>query len=141
MNWGTKLIIGMLLFMSFIVVLGVLMFRSETDALVEKDYYEKGLKYDEDYVRKVRVETDHAKPSISLRDKTLSITFHTESTGNVKMMRSANKELDRQVNFHTTNKNFNLDISGFAGGPWKLLISWQNEDGTRYLSEQEVILP
>ena len=48
MNWGTKLVIGMLSFMSFIVVLGVLMIGSTPDPLVDEDYYEKGLNYDQE---------------------------------------------------------------------------------------------
>lgn len=47
MNWGTKLIIGMALFMAFIIGLAVFMLNSNADPLVDKDYYEKGLKYDE----------------------------------------------------------------------------------------------
>lgn len=58
MNWGTKLVIGMLTFMSFIVVLGILMFRSTPDPLVDEDYYEKGLNYDLEMKRMEKLKAD-----------------------------------------------------------------------------------
>ncbi|WP_256004617.1 MULTISPECIES: FixH family protein [Pedobacter] len=48
MNWGSKIIIGMALFMSFIILLGIMMVRSTPDPLVDEDYYEKGLNYDQE---------------------------------------------------------------------------------------------
>jgi hypothetical protein len=58
MNWGTKLIIGMLSFMSFIIVLAVLMITSKPDPLVDEDYYEKGLNYDSEVQRMERMKKD-----------------------------------------------------------------------------------
>ncbi len=43
-NWGTKLLIGMIAFMLFLIVFFVSMMR-QTFYLVEKDYYPKGLEY------------------------------------------------------------------------------------------------
>ncbi len=59
----------MLVFMSFILVLAVLMFRSDTDALVEKDYYEKGLRYDETYRLKAQVLLGQRRPQDICRKK------------------------------------------------------------------------
>jgi hypothetical protein len=81
MNWGTKLIIGMLLFMSFIVVLGVLMVRSDNDALVETNYYEKGLNYDQEYAAKTQVGKDQASPVTSITAAQISIQFKTSAKG------------------------------------------------------------
>ena len=43
-NWGTKLVFFALLFMTFIVVLVVRIMRTDMP-MVEDDYYEKGLNY------------------------------------------------------------------------------------------------
>jgi hypothetical protein len=43
-NWGTKLLIGMIVFMLFLIVFFVLM-TNQTYHLVEKDYYPKALEY------------------------------------------------------------------------------------------------
>lgn len=45
-NWGTKIVISMVVFMLFLTVFFVMMSR-QTFYLVEKDYYPKGLEYQE----------------------------------------------------------------------------------------------
>ncbi len=48
MNWGKGIVIGMVLFMGFIVTLVVIMMRQNID-LVREDYYQKELEYDDQY--------------------------------------------------------------------------------------------
>lgn len=142
MNWGTKIIIGMLCFMSFIIVLAVLMFRSDADALVEKDYYEKGLKYDETYHQKENVIKDKAMPVVTISDTTIHIAFKTTANGSVKLIRISNKSMDREQQFDTgTGNSINISKDGIAGGRWKVLISWHGPNNESYLAEQEIFLP
>ncbi|WP_214226232.1 FixH family protein [Pedobacter sp. B4-66] len=142
MNWGTKLIIGMLSFMTFIVVLAVLMIRSETDALVDQDYYEKGLNYDHEFTLKEQVIKDNALPVIRLSDESLIITFKTEATGTLKIMRTAKKSMDRMMNFKSdSNKNVILSSKDLAKGNWKFIMQWKANNGIAYLNEQEVSIP
>ncbi|WP_448634517.1 FixH family protein [Pedobacter panaciterrae] len=95
MNWGTKLIIGMLSFMAFIVILAVLMMRSENDALVDNDYYEKGLRYNDQYRQKEQVIKDNASPDIEFSGDNLIIRFKTQAAGTLKIMRTAKKAWTR----------------------------------------------
>ncbi|WP_188747837.1 FixH family protein [Parapedobacter defluvii] len=46
MNWGTKIVITLALFIALIVSFGVYMVSKDTDSLVAEDYYERGLNYD-----------------------------------------------------------------------------------------------
>lgn len=46
MNWGTKIVITLALFIALIVSFGVFMVSKDTDSLVAEDYYERGLNYD-----------------------------------------------------------------------------------------------
>jgi nitrogen fixation protein FixH len=48
MNWGKGIVIGMVLFMSFIITLVIIMMSNDTD-LVSEDYYQKELAYNEQY--------------------------------------------------------------------------------------------
>ena len=48
MNWGKGILIGMILFMSFIVTLVVIMVSNKSD-LVAEDYYDKELAYNEQF--------------------------------------------------------------------------------------------
>lgn len=142
MNWGTKLIIGMLSFMTFIIVLAVLMIRSETDALVDQDYYEKGINYDHEFSLKEQVIKDNALPAILISGENLIITFKTESTGTLKIMRTAKKSMDRIMSFKTDNdKNVILSSRDLAKGNWKFIMQWKANNGNAYLNEQEVSIP
>ena len=141
MNWGTKIIIGMLTFMSFIVILAVLMFRSDTDALVDKDYYEKGLKYDETYRLKAQVLLDSAGPAIFVGKKSVIIAFQTTSEGTIKFVRTADQRQDRSLNFRTREENkVEIPLDSLPGGQWKLILNWKSGEGKSYLNEQEVII-
>jgi hypothetical protein len=141
MNWGTKIIIGMLSFMTFIVVLAVLMFRSDSDALVETNYYEKGLNYDEEYAAKTQVGKDQASPEVTINSRGISIIFKTSAKGQLKLTRNDSKSSDTTVRFITKTGKLNLDISKLAKGRWHMITSWENPEGIKYLKDEEVQLP
>lgn len=139
-NWGTKLVIGMGSFMTFIVVLAVMMFNSRPDALVDNDYYEKGLNYDADYNRKEQVKADHAAPEIEVLPAEILLTFKGAAEGKVKIVRPSDKRMDKVVNFKTDPGYRSAIPSGeIAKGRWKLIITW-NSAGKSYLDEQEVMI-
>lgn len=130
--------IGMLCFMSFIVVLGVLMFNSKTDALVDTDYYEKGLDYDKDYNRKAQVQADKARPEIKLSPDHLILSFKAAATGELRLLRNSDKKMDRRVAIKTDEHNqVNIPLNAIAKGRWRIILSWES-NGKAYLDEQEV---
>ncbi|TKC05941.1 FixH family protein [Pedobacter frigoris] len=140
MNWGTKLMIGMGMFMAFIVVLAVLMFNSKTDALVDMDYYEKGLNYDEEYNSKEQVKTDNAAPDIQLSPEGIVLGFKNSAVGNIRLMRVSDKKLDKKISFETNpDREFAVVTTEMVKGRWRLIISWNSEEKS-YLYEQEVNL-
>jgi hypothetical protein len=140
MNWGTKLIIGMLCFMGFIISMGVSMFRSETDALVDNDYYEKGIHYNQDYNRKENVKLDHAEPIFLILRDTLRIQFVDSAEGSVNLIRTADKRMDSLGSFQSNEKNQLLfPLKGKASGLWKVQLDWKSK-GKSYLYEKEVML-
>lgn len=140
MNWGTKLVIGMGIFMTFIMVMVILMFNSRTDALVDVDYYEKGLKYNEIYTGKEQVKTDGAKPEIQLAAKKLTLEFKANAHGNIRMMRTSDHKMDKSISFETdTNHKFIIPTTELDKGRWRLIINWMTNE-KYYLDEQEVDL-
>lgn len=138
MNWGTKLVIGMGTFMAFIVTLGFLMFSSKTDALIENDYYQKGLQYDSTYLKKEQVKTDAATPEIAINQDLLTITFKAPATGNLILIRNSDKKMDRSVKINTGNLHMvNIPLTAFAKGQWRIQLSWTS-NGKSYLFEDEI---
>lgn len=133
--------IGMLCFMSFIIILGVLMINSKTDALVDTDYYEKGLAYDKEYSRKEQVKTDNAAPRINIINGHMLITFIHPAEGNIKLVRNSDKRLDKKIAIKTdTLQQVSIPLNGIEKGQWRLIISWTGK-GKSYLNEQEVMIP
>lgn len=124
--------------MSFIVVLGVLMFNSESDALVDIDYYEKGLDYDKDYNRKAQVQTDDARPEITISADQLLISFKAQAKGELKLVRNSDKRMDKRASIKTDDaRQVKIPLKGIAKGQWRVILSWES-DGKAYLDEQEV---
>ncbi len=137
MNWGTKLGIGMGLFMSFIVTLGVLMLRSKSDDLVDTDYYEKGIGYEKDYIRKNQVQKDRAEPEITSSDS-LKIVFQRPAKGRIRFIHPSDKTMDRMLDIVSGNGNqIELPLADMSKGQWKLLLEWES-DGKAYMYDKEL---
>jgi hypothetical protein len=136
MNWGKGLVIGLVLFMSFITILVVLMFRSAEDSF-DKDYYEKGLAYDVEYEQKQQVITDQAEPTISYNDEVLSITFKAADSGQINFKRPSSKKEDKVINF--TDNEVNIKRKELLNGEWKIILKW-TYDQKNYLYEKSIFL-
>lgn len=139
MNWGTKLVIGMALFISFIVTLGVLMIRSDSDDLVDTDYYEKGIAYDKDYNRKSRVKQDQAEPEIITKGN-LKIIFKSRASGSIRFIHPSDKNMDKTLNINSgTGNQVEFDLSDFTKGHWKAVLEWKS-NGKDYMYEKEILI-
>jgi hypothetical protein len=140
MNWGTKLVLGLASFMIFIIALVVMMFSSKKDALVDTDYYEKGINYNQTYNSKEQTKSDHARPQVVINQDMLLLTFKAEAAGTVKLMRTADKNLDKSIPFKTNlNHQVILPSANLRKGSWRLIIEW-NSAKKNYLYEQEITI-
>lgn len=141
MNWGTKLVIALGLFMSFIIVLSMKMIFSDKDDLVEKDYYQKGLNYDAEYAKVQNVRTDGAEPVVAIGlNKQLDIAFKRPSKGVAKFAHSSNRELDRAFQINSdTGKVVKLKLKDMASGYWHLELDW-NSDTSSYIYKKKIYL-
>ena len=100
MNWGMKIVVGLAAFMIFIVSVGVYMVSRDTDTLLDDDYYEKGLTYDDVYQRKQNLVDDGAKPALKVDRDTLFITFvQYDNKGEIFFRRPSDGSLDQKIPF------------------------------------------
>jgi hypothetical protein len=114
--------------MIFIVAAGVYMVSHDSDSLIEDDYYEKGLSYDDVYRRKQNLVDDGAKPIMKVDKDTLFLTFVSDNNkGELMFKRPSDGSLDKKIPFATSTKSFALPISAFAKGNWTLEISWEHD--------------
>jgi len=140
MNWGYKIVFGLGAFMLFIIGAGIYMVSHDSDTLVESDYYEKGLNYDETFHKKENLLNDHAKPKIQLLKDTLLIQFSADvNKGNLNFKRLDDKAQDQQLPFYTNTNKFKLPLSSFKKGNWNLEIDWVHSDKS-YISDHAVFI-
>jgi hypothetical protein len=139
MNWGTKLVIGMGLFMSFIITLAVLMIRSDSDDLVDVNYYEKGIEYDKDYDRKNQLIKDMAEPEINVTDQ-LTIIFKSPAKGSLRFIHPSDKTKDNTISIDSGNDNqVQIPLDEYRKGHWKVSIEWESNQKS-YLYEKNIII-
>lgn len=137
MNWGKGIILVLIVFMSFITILVIKMSNATEDSF-DKDYYEKGLAFDEEYNLKQNVINDETAPSITLNDSTLLVQFKNLENGSIKFKRPSNKAKDVVLNINSSTVN--VSRSQLEKGEWHLIINW-TYNGSNYLFEKSLYIP
>ena len=142
MNWGTKLVLGMAIFMSFIIGMVIYMFKNHNnDALVEEDYYEKGINYDEEYLAKSNVVNDEAAPEIKISETQLILQLKDAADYQLTLMRPSSKEKD----VNSTGKTIGdgnliiIERDRLDKGLWSLKLKWR-ANGKDYLFTKDITL-
>jgi hypothetical protein len=142
MNWGTKIVLGMAAFMSFIIGMAIYMFNNYgKDALVEDDYYEKGVNYNQEFEAKTNVLNDNAAPLIKITKTQLIVELKDSADYELTLIRPSAKSADTKSKGHTIGESnlILVDLAGMDRGLWQLKLTWNN-GGKDYLFRKDVIL-
>lgn len=138
MNWGKGLVLGLGAFMSFVIFLVVLMFRAPEDSF-DRDYYEKGLAYDEVYNQKKQVLIDGVEPIVKLEgEDAFSIEFSGIDSGKLNLIRPSNHLEDKD--YTLSQKKTIINTQDLKKGEWKLNIQWRVGQKD-YLFEKNLFIP
>ena len=127
LNWGHKLVIFAVLFMLFISTMVYYMYNQHVE-LVEPDYYEKGIKYQDEIDKHSAIKgLDHAIKFDSIKKE---LVFETAMGGNVtgtlKFYRPSDSKMDNQIPFTLNEEGrFVYNVSSLAKGPWKFTFEWK----------------
>jgi len=128
MNWGGKLILTMLIFIAFILAMGAFMLsRQSSDALVEGNYYEKGLSYDEEYQAKQNTIDDGQTPIIIINETHMIVQMKDSADYALRLIRPSDAKADKKLNGRTIgDKNLILiPKKPQDKGLWFLDIEWK----------------
>ncbi|MFD0795596.1 FixH family protein [Mucilaginibacter litoreus] len=138
MNWGKGLVIGMLIFMAFIVSLSVYMFKMPEDDY-DHQYYEKGLTFDKDYQREQLVVADKAQPSFKQTGGVITVQFKQPAVGSIKFISNLGADKDRVFELSTGTSNIATIKAAdkLAPGQWNTIVSWSSNN-KQYLFKQEL---
>ncbi|MBP9187293.1 MAG: FixH family protein [Bacteroidia bacterium] len=140
LNWGHKLVIFGISFMVFIIVLVYKMVNEKVD-LVDENYYEKGMSYQDELNKFDTVEG--VKSSIDFDLAAQIITFKStivNLTGKAYFYRAGDKKLDFSEPFTLNNKNeFTYNTANLAKGVWKITFEW-TLNGKLMAEEKQIVL-
>jgi len=127
MNWGTKIFITLAVFMIAMVAAGVYMVSKDSDSLVEMDYYEQGINFDEVYLRRQNLQTQQAQPEVKISGDTLQIRFkHYGNAGELLLRRASDQSQDLKIPFSVSGDFYWTDIQILNAGSWDLQLIWQS---------------
>ncbi|WP_343523590.1 FixH family protein [Pedobacter sp.] len=140
MNWGAKIVTGMTAFMLFIITMVIYMFSTHgNDALVDEDYYQKGINYDQQYKAKQNVEKENAQPIISISKSMLIIELKDSATYELKLQRPSTAKDDFHIRAKTFGKPIRLNSTKMQRGLWLLELRWTSNN-KEYLYNQTISL-
>jgi hypothetical protein len=137
-NWGTKLLIAIILFMSFIFVLVYLSTQNNIN-LVEKDYYPKGLKY-QNRIEEIK-NASHVSDSFNIVQEgnhmVLTVPQIESDSGTIVFFRPSDQSLDfathMQANF---NGNLYFPLDDFEKGLYIIKIHWFHKAEGYYVEKK-----
>jgi hypothetical protein len=142
MNWGTKLMAGMIAFMLFIVGMVIYMFHVHPkDALIEENYYEKGINYNADYQAELNVLNERVKPVTIITASQIIIQLKDRAEYELVLMRPGDSSDDLRLK-GTTSGTTNLilvDKTKMHRGRWFLNLHWRSS-GKDYLLKNNITL-
>ncbi|SFH43731.1 FixH family protein [Pedobacter insulae] len=142
MNWGTKIVSGMIAFMLFIIGMVVYMFTVHgNDPLVAEDYYEKGINYNQEFNAIQNVSIDRAQPKITISKFQVIVQLKDHSTYELKMMRPSSKKEDVLMKGSTIGDSnlILIDTKKMHRGVWFMELSWKN-GSKNYLFKNDIVL-
>lgn len=136
-NWGTKLVIAIVIFMSFIFVLVYLSTQNVIN-LVEKDYYPKGLKYQDrlDEIENARLLSKSFRILQLENDIIVSFPPMDPDTGTIMFFRPSGNEYDQTYRLEPdTAMSMKFPKSAFIKGKYLVKVFWK-EKGKGYYFEK-----
>jgi len=144
-NWGKGIVIGMVLFIGFIMFLVITMItdkRYEHD-LVTESYYQKEMELQDDiYAQQNAVAmTDQIHIGKSVDGYVIQFpkTFSPDKlSGKVFLYRPSNKELDFEIPIDINSSNLLIPKNRLLDGRWDITIDWAYE-GRSYRVKKQII--
>lgn len=144
-NWGTGLVIGMVLFIGFIMffVVQIMTDKQYDYDLVTEDYFGKELVYQKELDALENSNTLEHNLSSKRTEKGWEITFPeeiepSEISGTVLLYRPSSKKLDFELPIVLTDGVLLIPDEKMVGGRWVTKVNW-NYKGKDYLYNEEII--
>lgn len=143
-NWGTGLVIGMILFIAFILFMVITMSTDEKYSydLVTEEYYKKELAYQEEIDAEENLSDFSEKITGTKVANGWQISFPEEIEtskveGTVFLYRPSNKQLDFDLPIELSGSNLLIPDERLLDGRWNITIDWKY-DSKKYLYKASI---
>lgn len=145
-NWGAGIVIGMLLFMGFIMFLVITMTTDDkySHDLVTEEYYERDLYYQNE----IDAETNYRELGAQISGKRVeagwelqfpSVIAEAKVNGRVVLYRPSNQKLDSELPLiMDAEGKMLIPADKLVDGIWKILIFWEQEK-VPYLYKETIV--
>jgi hypothetical protein len=140
MNWGKGIVIGMSLFMAFILVLVISLMSHSVD-LESEDYYQREINYQSEITAMNKSNELKEKIVVTSMENHVSVVVPAElncENIEIEMKRPDNKDLDQTFNVNNT-KSYLIDKTKLVKGHYNVEIRYQVE-GAEYMQKQTIII-
>jgi hypothetical protein len=139
MNWGWRITIVYRLFA--LTMIGAVIYSTTLDVnLVEEDYYEKEVNYQQVINKKENALRDSATFNVAVVGDSVVIHFPTAvAQGKIYFIRAADVNNDKKFDLKVLNgkQAFSKDL--FKAGSYNLQIDWKGESADYYWEEKITI--
>jgi len=130
-NWGTGIVIAMILFMVFILqfVYRISVYDKYDHHLVADDYYKDELKYQEQIDKEENANKLIENVKIIKTDSGLNIVFPKEFesgkiSGEIKFLRPSNIKLDIKKKIELLTNTFFIPRKQLVSGKYNIIVDW-----------------
>ena len=133
---------GMATFMLFIMVMVCYMFYVHgRDALIEDDYYERGINYDDEFNATRQMLNADAEPEINISAKQIIIKLKDYASYNLNLKRASNVTDDKTRNGFTVGSSNLILIqrNDLPKGLWFLKLQWKVK-GKEFMFKKNITL-
>ncbi|MCF6212814.1 MAG: FixH family protein [Flavobacteriaceae bacterium] len=131
-NWGTGIVIAMVLFMIFILqfVYRISVYDKYDHHLVADDYYKDELNYQEQIDKEESANKLIENVKIIKTDLGLNIVFPKEFesgkiSGEIKFLRPSNIKLDLKKKIELLTNTFFISSKELVSGKYNIIVDWQ----------------
>jgi len=141
-NWGTAMVIAMVLFMVFILqfVYKAMAVDKYEHELVSEDYYKDELYYQQEIDKMNNASKLENNISVQATNEGFLIEFPGDMdlakiTGTAYFQRPSNKDLDFQQDILPSDSKILINHTNLVEGKWKIKIDWKYNDEEYLLKE------
>jgi len=141
-NWGTGIVLAMLIMVSGMIYLVSIAVRQDYD-LVDKDYYQKSISYQQHIEKVQKNDALTEKIKFELSEPSLKLTFPNlatfqEYTGEIHFYSPVAEKRDMTLKIKLDKEYIQIiDLENLEKGRYQVKIDW-NVSGTGYYQEEEI---